>query len=145
VKPSTHSRTIDHRKHPEKYRVAKGEQGVLTVEPDKSEILPLWKFRTPEDAKRSSEAILELFRRYVREDDFVGMDMARKFLQMGYTRARRYANHRTGKKYIGPVPKATAAMGARSLRLILIRLRRSRRRSSRWRGKKPKPFGSTRG
>jgi hypothetical protein len=27
------------------------------------------------------------------------MDMARKFLQMGYTRARRYANHRSGKKY----------------------------------------------
>ncbi len=25
--------------------------------------------------------------------------MARKFLQMGYTRARRYANHKSGKKY----------------------------------------------
>ena len=25
--------------------------------------------------------------------------MARKFLQMGYTRARRYANHRGGRKY----------------------------------------------
>lgn len=27
------------------------------------------------------------------------MDMARKFIQMGYTRARRYANHKGGKKY----------------------------------------------
>ena len=27
------------------------------------------------------------------------MDMARKFLQMGYTRSRRYANHSSGKKY----------------------------------------------
>jgi len=27
------------------------------------------------------------------------MDMARKFLQMGYTRSRRYANHRSGRKY----------------------------------------------
>ncbi len=25
--------------------------------------------------------------------------MARKFLQMGYTRARRYANHKSGRKY----------------------------------------------
>ena len=25
--------------------------------------------------------------------------MARKFLQMGFTRARRYANHKTGRKY----------------------------------------------
>ena len=32
------------------------------------------------------------------------MDMARKFLQMGYTRSRRYANHATGQKYDGPVP-----------------------------------------
>jgi hypothetical protein len=36
--------------------------------------------------------------------DFVGADMARKFIQMGYTRARRYANHAGGKKYAGPVP-----------------------------------------
>jgi hypothetical protein len=27
------------------------------------------------------------------------MDMARKFVQMGYTRARRYANHASGRKY----------------------------------------------
>jgi hypothetical protein len=27
------------------------------------------------------------------------MDMCRKFLQMGYTRSRRYARHRGGRKY----------------------------------------------
>lgn len=32
------------------------------------------------------------------------MDMARKFLQMGYTRSRRYANHKSGQKYDGSVP-----------------------------------------
>ena len=32
-------------------------------------------------------------------DDFVGADMARKFFQMGYTRARRYANYKGGRKY----------------------------------------------
>ena len=31
--------------------------------------------------------------------DFIGMDMCRKFLEMGFTRARRYANHKDGKKY----------------------------------------------
>ena len=36
---------------------------------------------------------------YKEKRDFVGMDMARKFLEMGFTRARRYANHRDGKKY----------------------------------------------
>jgi hypothetical protein len=36
---------------------------------------------------------------YKRQKDFIGMDMARKFLEMGFTRARRYANHKSGQKY----------------------------------------------
>ncbi|GAA4398138.1 DUF4385 domain-containing protein [Nibrella viscosa] len=97
-------RAIDMRRHPELYRVGKGEQGVLLVEPYKSEILPYWRFKTPEIARNSSETIYQLFLAYKAAGDFVGMDMARKFLQMGYTRARRYANHRSGQKYEGPVP-----------------------------------------
>ena len=42
---------------------------------------------------------------YKLERDFVGMDMARKFLQMGYTRSRRYANHKSGRKYLKDSPK----------------------------------------
>jgi hypothetical protein len=95
---------IDFRKQPELYRVGKGEQGVLLVEPYKSEILPHWRFKTPEIAEESSEKIYQLFLDYLEADDFVGADMARKFLQMGYTRSRRYANHKTGQKYKGPVP-----------------------------------------
>lgn len=94
----------DFRKQPELYRVGKGEQGVLLVEPYKSEILPHWRFKTPEIARESSEKIYSLFEEYLGLQDFVGADMARKFLQMGYTRARRYANHKSGKKYKGPVP-----------------------------------------
>lgn len=40
-----------------------------------------------------------MFLEYKRQKDFVGMDMARKFLQMGITRARRYENHPSGRKY----------------------------------------------
>ena len=40
-----------------------------------------------------------MFYDFVRQGDFVGADMAKKFLHMGFTRARRYANHRDGKKY----------------------------------------------
>jgi hypothetical protein len=90
---------IDFREHPELYRVGRGEQGVLLVEPYKSEILPHWRFKTPEIAERSSAKILRMFRAYLKVDDFVGADMARKFLQMGWTRARRYANHASGRKY----------------------------------------------
>ena len=92
-------KTIDFRARPDLYRVGIGEQGVLLVEPYKAEILPHWRFRTPEIARESSEKIYELFQDYKQKGDFVGMDMARKFLQMGYTRARRYANHPSGRKY----------------------------------------------
>ncbi|KML06543.1 DUF4385 domain-containing protein [Rossellomorea marisflavi] len=90
---------IDFRESPELYRVGRGEQGVLMVEPYKSEILPHWKFKTPAIAKESSDKIHAMFLDYQKKDDFVGMDMARKFLQMGYTRSRRYANYPGGKKY----------------------------------------------
>lgn len=92
-------RDIDFRKHPELYAIGRGEQGVLTAEPYKSEILPHWRFATPEKAQASADKILAMFYEYKEQGDFVGMDMARKFLQMGYTRSRRYANHKGGKKY----------------------------------------------
>lgn len=90
---------IDFREHPELYRVGRGEQGVLLVEPYKSELLPHWRFRTPELARASAQHIYAQFLAYKAAHDFVGMDMARKFLQMGFTRARRYANHHSGRKY----------------------------------------------
>ena len=94
----------DFRAHPELYRVGRGEQGVLLVEPYKSVLLPHWRFRTPEVARASAAKLQELYEAYKRAGDFVGMDMARKYIQMGWTRSMRYANHRTGKKYVGPVP-----------------------------------------
>lgn len=74
---------VDFRAHPEPY---------------KSELLPLWACRDLETARRSAEALYARYLAYREAGDFVGMDMARKYLQMGYTRARRYANHRGGRK-----------------------------------------------
>lgn len=92
-------RNVDFRKHPEKYVVGIGEQGVLIAEPYTSEIQPYWRFATPEKAQASAEKIYAMFEQYRDAGDFVGMDMARKFLQMGWTRSRRYANHSSGRKY----------------------------------------------
>jgi hypothetical protein len=90
---------IDYRAEADKYRVGKGEQGVLICEPYKSEIGQYWRFKTRDIAQESSDKIYQLFLKYLKDDDFVGADMARKYLQMGYTRARRYANYKGGKKY----------------------------------------------
>ncbi|MBB1284447.1 DUF4385 domain-containing protein [Flavisolibacter sp. BT320] len=97
-------KNLDLRQRPDLYRTGVGEQGVLLVEPYKSEILPHWRFKTPAIAKASAKKIYQLFLQYKKQNDFVGMDMARKFLQMGYTRSRRYTNYKSGKKYNGPVP-----------------------------------------
>ena len=82
---------------------------MLSVRPYKGEILPHWRFRTPELAARVGGAISGLFLRLIGQGDFVGMDMARKFLQMGYTRARRYANHRSGRRVRPRRPDSPAA------------------------------------
>ena len=89
---------VDLRKHPEAYRVGRGEQGVFHAEPYKSELLPLWSFKTEGAAKASSEKIWAKFEEYRADGDFVGMDVARKYLQMGWTRSRRYAKYEGGKK-----------------------------------------------
>jgi hypothetical protein len=89
----------DFRRHPELYRIGKGEQGVLLVEPYKGELLPHWRFKTAAEAKKSAAKLHRMFLDYLKAGDFVGADMARKFLQMGWTRARRYANHKGGRKY----------------------------------------------
>ena len=58
-----------------------------------------WRFKTPKIALKSSQKIFEMYLEYRDDKDFIGMDMCRKFLEMGFTRSRRYANHRDGKKY----------------------------------------------
>ncbi len=92
-------RGVDFRRNPQAYHVGRGERGVLSAEPYKSELLPLWRFRTPAIARESSQALWKAFVAYRKARDMIGMDMARKFLQMGFTRSRRYANHASGRKY----------------------------------------------
>ena len=82
-----------------RYRIGRGEQGVLLVRPYTDDICYYWKFKTPNIAEKSSRQIYHMYLHYKKEEDFVGMDMCRKFLEMGFTRARRYANHKDGKKY----------------------------------------------
>ena len=81
------------------YRIGRGEQGVLLVRPYTNDICTHWKFRTPKIAVESSNHIFGMYLDYRDQKDFIGMDMCRKFLEMGFTRARRYANHNSGRKY----------------------------------------------
>ena len=81
------------------YRIGRGEQGVLLVRPYTDDICAHWRFVDEPTARKSSAKIYSMFCEFRRRKDFIGMDMARKFLEMGFTRARRYANHSSGRKY----------------------------------------------
>ena len=81
------------------YRIGRGEQGVLLVRPYTNDICKFWKFKTPKIAVKSAVQIYSMYADYRALNDFVGMDMCRKFLEMGFTRSRRYANHKDGNKY----------------------------------------------
>jgi hypothetical protein len=81
------------------YRIGRGEQGVLLVRPYTDDICAHWRFKDVVTARKSSAKIYEMYQDYKRQKDFIGMDMARKFLEMGHTRSRRYANHKSGRKY----------------------------------------------
>ena len=86
------------------YRIGRGEQGVLLVRPYTHDICAHWRFRDVETAQKSSSKIYSMFLDYMKNEDFIGMDMCRKFLEMGFTRARRYANHKSGRKYVTRPP-----------------------------------------
>ena len=92
-------KNITFRPNDKRYRIGRGEQGVLLVRPYTDVICKHWRFKTVKEAKKSAEHIYNMYADYRVIKDFVGMDMCRKFLEMGFTRARRYANHKDGKKY----------------------------------------------
>jgi hypothetical protein len=121
---------LDLRRHPELYQIGRGEQGVLLVEPYKSELLPHWRFLTPAIARKSAAALYRMFLAYRSRGDFVGINMARKFLQMGYIRSRRNANRASGRKYATRsrklLPRKLDASKAESARIFQAMWRKAR-------------------
>jgi len=90
---------LDFRECPEAYRYDASEKGVFKVQPYKEELLPNWAFRDEGAAEAAVEALREAYETYRADEEFVGMDMVRKYLQMGFTRAMRYAKYPGGQKY----------------------------------------------
>ncbi len=90
---------MDYEKNPHLYEIGRGQQGVLICEPYKSRLHPIWRFKTNNEADESRRLIYAEFQKYLSKNDFVGADMCKKYLHMGFTRARRYANHKSGQKY----------------------------------------------
>ena len=83
--------------------IIRGETGVLSY-PYSKKIHPLWRFKTPAEAKSSARQIYSLFLKNLNSKitpakRFIQADLCRKFLQMGYTRSMRYYYHKSGRKW----------------------------------------------
>ena len=89
---------VDFRERPGEYEIGRGERGAFKVQPYKDEFLPLWGIKSLSEAEEAAEAIFDRYREYRADGEFVGMDMARKYLQMGWTRGLRYAKYPGGRK-----------------------------------------------
>ncbi len=90
---------LNFRERPEAYRYQSGEQGVFKIQPYKNELLPHWGFKDEETAEQAVAVLRKQYDTYCEQGDFVGMDVTRKYLQMGFTRAMRYAKYPGGQKY----------------------------------------------
>ena len=93
-------KNLDFKPNDTRYRIGRGEQGVLLVRPYTDDICIYWKFRTPKIAEKSSRQIYHMYLHYKKEEDFVGMDMCRKFLEMGFTIKKIYQIIETEKSMI---------------------------------------------
>jgi Domain of unknown function (DUF4385) len=67
----------------------------LRAEPYWSEIRPHWRVGSPRAARASADAIYALYLTYRNRKDFVGMDLARRYLRLGCTRAARAGKEQT--------------------------------------------------
>ncbi len=90
---------VDFRENPAAYEIGRGEQGVFKIQPYKDELLPLWSITSLEEAEEAAQAIYQQYVTYLEAGEFVGADMARKYLRMGWTRSLRYAKYPGGRKY----------------------------------------------
>ena len=53
------------------YRIGRGEQGVLLVRPYTNFICRYWRFKTPKEAVKSSQKILDIFLYFRTKKDFI--------------------------------------------------------------------------
>jgi len=77
---------INYKENPLKYEVTDDCGGMYICEPYKTRLLGIWKFSTPSASKTSAKDIKSMFLEYLNEGDFVGADLAKKYLRAGTTR-----------------------------------------------------------
>ena len=79
---------INYEAQPQRYPLDMDDEHVLSVAPYSERLLPYWRFASTTETALSAAQLYEWYIRYKEAGDFVGMDVARRLLRLGLTRAR---------------------------------------------------------
>lgn len=90
---------INVKEHPELYIVDNNLKGIYSFEPYKSELLPLFKYKSVKGAKRSIDKLKYRFNKYLENQDFIGCNLTLKYLKAGYIFSQRYSRYENGRRY----------------------------------------------
>lgn len=74
----------NYRENPLLYHYTPECSGMYICKPYCEEILNIWKFSSKSTAEQSAKNIYNIFLKYLDFGDFVGCDIARKYLQAGF-------------------------------------------------------------
>jgi len=108
----------DYRKHSDDYIIGKGSFGVLKYKPYKDEIIPYWYYGNIKSATKSSKKIYKLFKLYLKNNDFPGADIARKYLRMGTKQAQRQRSNNEEKHQIYKIFKKVWKKAAKNKKYL---------------------------
>ncbi len=78
------------------YRIRGRGTGHMSIEPYRSHLNCMWRFQTVAQARQSANDLWNRFLDYKEHEDFIGMDMALKFIQMGMMCAQQIEDLRHG-------------------------------------------------
>jgi len=74
---------INYKLKPLLYEVTNDLGGMYVCEPYKTDLLQVWKFKDAQTSKSSASKIKDMFFDYIKKKDFVGADLAKKYLKAG--------------------------------------------------------------
>tara|TARA_A200000159_G_C7331017_1_gene342924 strand:+ start:1990 stop:2418 length:429 start_codon:yes stop_codon:yes gene_type:complete len=82
-KASRWKHNINYKLKPLMYEVTNDLGGMYICEPYKTDLLSAWKFADSKVSKSSALKLKEMFFEYVKQGDFVGADLTKKYLKAG--------------------------------------------------------------
>lgn len=117
MSPAGQTDVTDYEAQPERYPLDMDDEQALDIAPYANRLLPYWRYGTNSEAALSAAQLYEWVMRYKEAGDFVGMDVARRLLRLGMTRARQTHPAQTFNP-AGPMQPTAAAIFSKTFHMV---------------------------